>query len=80
MMDSTFTCPSHLFRRCYYVTTNVELECRLKSCAFHPCSEALMDLIWLPLSLFRTWFVDKSNLALENLALRQQLATYKHVN
>jgi len=37
-----------------------------------------MELIWLFLTFIRAWFVGHSNLAVENLALRQQLAVYNH--
>jgi hypothetical protein len=37
----------------------------------------LLDVVWLVLGFLGSWFRSQNNSALENLALRQQLATFK---
>jgi hypothetical protein len=37
----------------------------------------LLEIVWLVLGFLGSWFRSQNNLALENLALRQQLATFK---
>ena len=37
----------------------------------------LLEIAWLILGFLGSWFRSQGDLALENLALRQQLATFK---
>jgi len=40
-------------------------------------AQKLLEIVWLVLGFLGSWLRSQNNLVLENLALRQQLVTFK---